>query len=212
MFEAERALVAAVLGEATPLESAERMCAAFSRIAGVNCVLLEGHQPRRRDALPGQAVHLLLGDTTDETARTLVVTGADVFEPEELDRVKRLFEKLIEVAYPIRRRGRTIHQLNNGLAALAANIELVELLITDAGPHPLDEPAREDLSKAVQYAVESCRAVRKTVRSLAGLSGTCGTPQQARPDREPATARASAGPDVESDATDGGVAEMSGRP
>jgi hypothetical protein len=169
MLEAERALVAALLGEATPREAADRMCAAFSRLPGVTCALLDGHQPRRRAAADDGTVHLFLGDTTDETARTLVITQADALPAETLDRAKRLFERLVDIAYPIRRGGRAIHQLNNGLAGLAANIELMELLVADAASGSLDEPQRQELSTAIAYALESCRALKATIRTLSGL-------------------------------------------
>lgn len=194
MVEAERALVAVLLGEVPPREGAERMCAAVSRVAGVSCTLLEGHPPRGRDSAGADTAHLFLGDTTDETARTLVITRIDLLGPETLDRVKRLFERLIDIAYPIRRGGRTIHQLSNGLAGLMANIELMELLVDDAAHGHLEDAQRQELSTAIAYALESCRSLRTAIRNLAGVAGAQRAAMETdAPRREPSLAPSSAG-------------------
>lgn len=168
MLEAERALVAASLGETTPREATDRICAALARVPGVTCTLLEGHEPRPPDAPSDGTAHLLLGHATDETARTLVITHADAFEPAILERTKRIFERLLDMADPIRQRERAVHEMNNRLAGLASNLELMELLIEEAATRPLDEPRRQDLSTAAAYALASCRALCTAVGALSG--------------------------------------------
>ena len=114
-------------------------------------------------------------------------------DAETLDRARRLFERLVDVAYPIRRGGRTIHQLNNGLAGLAANIELMELLVADAASGLLDEPQRQELSTAIAFALEACSALKTTIRALSGLAGTHRPPTEVET-TGPAPGTSAAGP------------------
>lgn len=173
MLELERALVAAILGETSPAEAANRMCAALARLPGVTCTLLEGHEPRSPQAPDDGTAHLLFGTAAHDTARTLVITHGGGYEPSVLDpamleRTKRIFERVLELPHPSRQRERAIHEVNNRLAGLAANLELMELLIAEIDTSPSDEPRRRELATAAGYALASCRALHTAIRALAG--------------------------------------------
>ena len=171
MIDAERALVAALLGETTPCEAAERMCAALSREPGVTWSLREGHDSSERGAPDDSTMRVPLGTSLDGTSCTLVITGAASLDPAMRKRATRLFERLIEIAFPMRSAGKTLHQLNNGVAALLANLEFIELLVEDARSEPLDERQRDELSTAVAHGLDSCRNMRTLLRTLANLDG-----------------------------------------
>jgi len=190
----ESALIAAQLEEIAPDEACDRMCASLKTHLGIRCVLLDGHQMRSAsDDLPSQSacVRLLLGSVIDGNAATLVLTkdrdpnapyDSEASSPaalgvsrQELERLKRVFLLLLQIAYPIPRSVETLHHLRNRLAGLQANLELLEMILprTSAGA---GVPKQDDeITSALDHALQVCREMATTIRGLSA-TGASSTP------------------------------------
>ncbi|MBX3216349.1 MAG: hypothetical protein KF850_30195 [Labilithrix sp.] len=159
----ERALVAASLGEISPSDARDRMCATVSEhLAGARCTLVEGHLDAE-DA----GERILLGSSFDDNASTLTIGRGASLDPKARARLVRLFELLLQVAHPVRRGARTFHELRNRLAGLQSNVELVELAIGDADLGP-DFP-RDDVLTSLAHVSAVCRDMNERLRALSGL-------------------------------------------
>jgi hypothetical protein len=170
-IEIERALVAASLSEITPGDACDRMCDAMAKHVGVRCVLIDGHHSGNDpDHYGGGDTRLLIGNTIDDNAATLVISSPSsvldhVLDRASLERLKRLFVLLLAVVHPIPRAVETIHTLRNRLAGVQANLELMEMMI----PHPSElasQAQREEVTTALHHALRACREMATTLRDL----------------------------------------------
>lgn len=164
-IDMERALVAASLSEIAPSDARDRMCAALSAHLGAECTLRTGHHPAGDDADA-----LLVGSSIEDTASTLLLPRGAAIDAETRERLKRLFELLLQAAHPVRQGARTLHKLRNRLAGLQTNIEFVEMVISNTGAEDLgaDFP-RADVETSLTHAITVCRDMAKTLRALSGL-------------------------------------------
>lgn len=162
----ERVLVASLLNEITPAEASERMMKVLSGSLGdgsgsSSCTMVQGHA----SPPPGQ-VAFELGASGEVSAATVMLAANDL-TPCDHDRLKKLFRQLHDVAYPIPRGARTIHQLRNRLAGIHTNLEFLEMVMDqDDGPSP---DQKNEVSVSVRHAIESCREMAEIVKSLGGL-------------------------------------------
>lgn len=153
----ERAFVAAVLGETHPLEALERARARVAEHFG-GCALVEGH------ATGPDALAIPLGSPADGNARTLSFPASATLSAFARERLGKLFERLIELAHPVPKGSKALHQLRNRLAGIQTNIEFVEIVLTDAD-NPIED--RTDLVAAVGHAAAACRDIAAMIRGLA---------------------------------------------
>lgn len=160
----ERALVCAVLGEITVPEATERMKAALGKHLGVASSLLNGHHSL--EATSGE--HVLIGNVPDGTAMTLVLSRKAVFEGEQMARLRRLYEALIQTSHPLQRSATLLHTLRNRLTGLQANVEFAELMTADT--QELEpSPQRDEILVALRHAMSACDDISKTLGSIEGL-------------------------------------------
>jgi signal transduction histidine kinase len=159
-IEIERCVVAASLSEIAPAEAREKMCRALTKHFGVSCVLVDGHHRGGDDGL----VRILLGTVADETAATLSISRSAALGPAVLERLERLFELLVERAQPIAQGAKAIHRLRNELAAVQANVEFVEMVISE--PESDTPERRQEMLTALGHAARVCRALSKTLRAF----------------------------------------------
>lgn len=164
-IDMERALVAASLCEITPSDARDRMCAALSAHLGASCSLRQGHHSAGDDEEA-----LLIGSSVEDTASTLFVPRNAALDSATRERLKRLFELLLQAAHPIRHGARTLHKLRNRLAGLQTNVEFVEMVISSSEEGELgpDFP-RADVNTSLTHAITVCRDMAKALRALSGL-------------------------------------------
>jgi hypothetical protein len=160
----ERAVVAASLGEITPIEASDRMCAALSADLGVVASCSLGGAPLP----PSASVRLEVGTMPDGAAILLDLPGH--LGVDDRDRIKKLFELVVQLAHPFSKAAQGLHQLRNRLAGLLANVEYVEMTMTDAEDGTDESPEqRDDIITALNHAAASCREMGKALRGLSGL-------------------------------------------
>jgi len=162
--DVEKILVATLLNEITPAEANERMLNALSRSLGGACTMVQGHV-----SPPAGHIAFELGAAGDVSAATVTLAANDL-SPSDRDRLKKVFRQLHDVAYPIPRGARTIHQLRNRLAGIHTNLEFLEMVMDqEDGPTPDQTP---EINVAVRHAIMSCREMAEIVKSLGGLFET----------------------------------------
>src|SRR6476646_9351272 len=110
----ERAFVAALLNEISMPQATDQMKAAMQKHLGLASVLLNGHHPLEDSV----GEHILIGNVPDGTAMTLVLSRRAVFEGGHKERLKRLYEAMIQASHPLLRSGPLLHQLRNRLTGL----------------------------------------------------------------------------------------------
>jgi hypothetical protein len=164
--ELEHALVSAVIGDIKPREASERMLASLSKTLGSTCDLVPGHV-----AAPATEtkVSFQFGSLDDPSATTLHLAGEGVrnLVAEDRDRIRKMFLALHELAYPIPRGAKSVHQLRNRLTGVLTNIELIEMYVDQEGG--LDAEQIQELQVSVRHALASCREMADIVRNLGGF-------------------------------------------
>lgn len=159
----ERAFVAALLNEISMTQATDRMKAALQERLGLASSLLNGHHPVEDSA----GEHILIGSSPDGTAMTLVLSRRAVFEGAQRERLRRLYEALIQASRPLHRSGPLLHQLRNRLTGLQANVEFAELMTSDAqAVEPT--PQREEILTALKHAMNACAELSKTLGAIEG--------------------------------------------
>lgn len=159
--EIERAFVAAMLNEIKMPQATDRMKVALQKHLGLASSLLNGHHPAEDTA----GEHILIGSIPDGTAMTLVLSRRAVFEAGQKERLKRLYEAMIEASHPLLRSGALLHRLRNRLTGLQANVEFAELMTVDAqAAEPT--PQREEVLTALKHAMTACADLSKALGAM----------------------------------------------
>lgn len=157
----ERAFVTVVLNEGTMGQAIDRMKEALQKHLGLASSLLKGHHPVEDSV----GEHILIGNVPDGTAMTLVLSQRAVFAGGQKERLKRLYEALIQASHPLHRSGPLLHQLRNRLTGLQANVEFAELMTSDAQAAD-PTPQREEVLTALKHAMTACGELSKTVGAI----------------------------------------------
>ncbi|HVH45722.1 MAG TPA: hypothetical protein VM925_25385 [Labilithrix sp.] len=157
--EIDRVFVTAALGEVPARDAIERIRGVLAGTFG-RCTIASGHDASGDE----HAVELRIGNTADDSASTVILSRSEALDQRAVERLQRLFERLLEMAHPVPKGSKILHQLRNRLAGVQANIEFVEMVFSEAeGPVPEE---REEIVKALGFAVRACREIATTLRTL----------------------------------------------
>jgi hypothetical protein len=165
--ELEHALVLAVIGDIKPREASDRMLESLTKLLGGPCEIVVGHVAATSSA--SDQIAFQFGSLDDPSATTVLLSGdgAKDVPAEDRDRIKKMFLALHELAYPIPRGAKSVHQLRNRLTGVLTNIELIEMYVDQEGG--LDAEQIQELQVSVRHALASCREMADIVRNLGGF-------------------------------------------
>lgn len=166
--ELERALVLAVIGDITPRQAKDRMLATLSHMLRGPCEIVPGHV-QGASGSASEEIAFQFGSLDDPSATTVVLSGEGIkdLSVEDRDRLKKIFLVLHELAYPIPRGAKAVHQLRNRLTGVLTNIELIEMYVEQESGIRADQA--HELQISARHALASCREMADIVRNLGGF-------------------------------------------
>jgi len=156
-----------------PADTAKALCSIVQQHADVACEVqasgrLGGSAAFERAAasMPWSA-QTALG--SDDAAARLLLAGQEPLQPEDLARLVKIFERVLALSSQANPYQRVVHQTNNLLASLLANLDYVDVLLSDqpaAGPILAESTAQErsDFFLALSHARVAAQRLVETLK------------------------------------------------